>query len=402
MKSDPSGEYRANVAVSHSALNRDLNLIIVSNFLGSFGDGLYAYLLPVYMTKTLSASSVEIGTLYAIVNLIAAATLLISGILADRYDLKKVMVVGWGIWVPVPIFFALAKNWPEMILGMILWGSWLGGPSVAAYVVRAADKDKLTLSFTAISAGWSLGYVFSPALGGYLATTVGMRIVFLTASMLYASAGITLLFITSQRPTSRRQYHSEQSYSILHLLRKRQVLALSILFSSIMFTMMLFRPFIPRFLSDVYGYSEVKIGVLGSILFFGSSLLGIMLGRLGDRWRKSYAASAALALCGVSLILLMTFSEFHILMIAVFLGGCSYTLWSLMNAIITPLGPESAKARWVSVPQSISMFTSTLAPYIGGVLYEHSPQYPFTLATAIMLLLALAVVVGIFDKMARV
>ncbi len=373
----------------------------MSNFVGSFGDGLYAYLLPVYMTKTLGANSVEIGTLYAIVNLIAASTLLISGILADRYDLKKVMVVGWGIWVPVPIVFALATNWPDTIPGMILWGSWLGGPSVAAYVVRATDKDKLTLAFTAISAGWSLGYIFSPALGGYLATTVGMRIVFLMASMLYASAGITLLFITSQRPTGRRQHYSEEGYSILQLLRKRQVLALSILFSSTMFTMMLFRPFIPRFLSDVYGYSEFKIGVLGSILFFGSSVLGVMLGRLGDMWRKSYAVSAALALCSVSLTLLLMFGEFYVLMIAVFLGGCSYTLWSLMNAIITPLGPESAKARWVSVPQSISMFTSTLAPFVGGVLYEHSPQYPFTLAIAIMLLLALAVVMGLFDKMAH-
>jgi len=401
LKSDPSGEYRSNVATSHRALNRDLNLIVVSNFFGSFGDGLYAYLLPVYMTKTLRASSVEIGTLYAIVNLIAASTLLISGILADRYDLKKVMIVGWGIWVPVPIFFALATNWPEMILGMILWGSWLGGPSVAAYVVGAADKDKVTLAFTAISAGWSLGYIFSPALGGYLATTVGMRIVFLMASMLYASAGITLLFITSQRPTSRTGHHAEEGYSILQLIRKRQVLVLSILFSSIMFTLMLFRPFIPRFLSDVYGYSEVRIGVLGSILFFGSSVLGIMLGRLGDMWRKSYAVSAALALCSISLTLLLMSGEFYVLMITVFLSGCSYTLWSLMNAIITPLGPESARARWVSLPQAMSMFTSTVAPFIGGVLYGYSPQYPFTLAIAIMLLLALASVVGVFDRLAR-
>jgi len=402
LNSDPSGEYEINAAVSRHTLSRDLGLIIVSNFVGSFGDGLYSYLLPVYMTKTLGANSVEIGTLFAIVNLVAASTLLISGTLADRYDLKKVLVAGWCIWVPAPIVFALATRWSDTIPGMILWGSWLGGPSVPAYVVSAAERDKLTLAFTAISAGWSLGYIFSPALGGYLATTVGMQIVFLMASMLYASAGIMLLFITSKRPTGRRQYHLEQGHSILRLLRKRQLLTLSILFSSIMFAMMLFRPFIPRFLSDAYGYNEVNIGVLGSIMFFGSSALGIMLGRLGDMWRKSYAVSGALALCSVSLILLMTFGEFHILMIAVFLGGCSYTLWSLMNAIITPLGPESAKARWVSVPQSISMFTSTIAPYIGGVLYEHSPQYPFTLAIAIMLLLALAVVVGIFDKVARV
>ena len=30
-------------------LNRDLKLLFVSNLIGAFGDGLYAYLLPVYI-----------------------------------------------------------------------------------------------------------------------------------------------------------------------------------------------------------------------------------------------------------------------------------------------------------------------------------------------------------------
>ena len=56
-------------------LNKDLRLIFTSNLIGSFGDGLYAYLLPYYMSKNLNASSVEIGILYAVVSLVAALTL---------------------------------------------------------------------------------------------------------------------------------------------------------------------------------------------------------------------------------------------------------------------------------------------------------------------------------------
>ena len=48
-------------------LNKDLKLIFTSNLIGSFGDGLYAYLLPYYMSKNLNTSSVEIGILYAVV-----------------------------------------------------------------------------------------------------------------------------------------------------------------------------------------------------------------------------------------------------------------------------------------------------------------------------------------------
>jgi DHA1 family multidrug resistance protein-like MFS transporter len=350
------------------------------------------------MTRTLGASSVEIGTLYAIVNLFAGSTLLLGGVLADRYDPKKVMVVGWGLWVPVPLVFSFATTWPEMILGMVLWGFWLGGPSVAAYVVRAADRQKLTFAFAALSAGWSFGYVFSPAIGGYFAETFGMRIVFVLASILYASAGFILVFIAGQQPNNHSQMSPAQSYSFVQLLRKGEVLRHSVLFSLTMFALMIFRPFVSRFLADVYRYSEVRIGILGSTLFFGSSVLGILLGRLGDKWQRSYALSISLGLCSLSLVLLLSSGEFLFLMMALFLAGCSFTMWSLLNAIITSESPEFARARWISIPQALAMFTSTFAPLLGGILYDYSPTYPFILAIGTMLLLALSAAVGIFEK----
>jgi len=381
-----------------STLNRDLRLIFASNLMGSFGDGLYAYLLPVYMTENLKASSIEVGTLFAVVNLLAASTLLLAGVIADRYDRKKIMVAGWIAWVPAPLFFALARNWTEMLPGMVLWGVWLGGPTVTAYVVTSASKDRLTLSFATISASWSLGYVISPALGGYLASKLSMRVVFILASILYASAGLILSLISSQKPAIRKpESHSEENYSFFRLLRIKRLLMLSLFFASVMFTLMLFRPFISKFLADVYGYSQLEIGVSGSVLFLGSSVLGILIGRLGDRGRKSYALASTLALCGLSLTLLLASRDFRILIITVFLAGCSYTLWSLMNAIVGPLAPEPVRARWASIPQTVSMFSSIMAPYVGGVLYGVSPYYPFEVAIVMVLLLALLASTGILE-----
>ncbi|MCK4313231.1 MFS transporter, partial [Candidatus Bathyarchaeota archaeon] len=147
-------------------LNRDLKLILASNLAGSFGDGLYAYLLPYYMTETLNATSTEVGILYAITSLVAASTLFLAGKFADKYDRKKIMIAGWIAWLPAPIIFSFAENWIQMLPGMILWGFWLGGPTGTAYIVTAADKSKLAFTFTAVSAAWSIGYIFSPALGG--------------------------------------------------------------------------------------------------------------------------------------------------------------------------------------------------------------------------------------------
>ena len=377
------------IFIPFKALNKDLRLIFACNLIGSFGDGLYAYTLPNYITVNLGANSVELGILYAVMSLVAALTLFIAGMLADKYDRKKIMIAGWLAWLPAPIIFSTAKNWVQALPGMVLWGFWLGGPTSTAYIVTSADKDRLSVTFMAISSAWSFGYIFSPAIGGYLAKNVGYNVVFHSAAVLYALAALILAFISSQRakPNNAENF-VEERLSFRSIIKSRRILVFSAFFASIMFAMMLFRPFVPSFLAEKYYYQESEIGLFGSISFFGSAVLGIMLGKVGDKWRKAYALAASLILCSFSLMLLLLFGDFYILAFALFLTGGSYMIWSLMSAIIGPSAPESSRARWVAIPQTISMFISVLAPYIGGFLYAVSPYFPFIIATAVSLLLA--------------
>jgi MFS family permease len=371
-----------------SGLGRDVKLLLACNLVGSFGDGIYAFLLPVYMREKLGATPAEVGILYAVTNLSAAATLLLAGVLADRYDRKKVMIAGWLSWLPVPLIFSVARNWVAMLPGMVMWGFWLGGPSGTAYIITATRKEKVTLAFTAVSAMWSAGYVFSPAIGGYLAETIGMQFVFYSAFILYASACSILLLIRSQHVPKITEGSQEQHYSLLELLKNRKLLRLSIFFASIMFCLMMFRPLVSQFLMDMYHYNDFGIGFLGSVSFASSAVLGVAIGRFGDRKGKPYALTVLLILCSISTTLLVTLGNFQILVLSFIAAGASYTIWSLMNAIVGPLAPENCRARWASVPQTVSMFSSIIAPYLGGALYETSPYYPFIAATIAMVLLA--------------
>jgi len=347
-----------------------LRIIFFSNLAGSFGDGLYAYILPYYMKESLKASPVQVGTLSATANIFAALTLLTAGLLADKYDRKKILILGWVAWVPAPLIFAFARNWVQMLPGMALWGVWFGPPASTAYIVTTVNKSKLTLTFTVVSSAWSLGYIFSPALGGYIARTTGMLLVFFLAFVFYALAGVLLFFIRSQFPAKNIHQIPEGKYSKLQLLKNRQLLGLSAFLGSTMFAILLFRPFIPTFMADVYGYRGFEIGVLGSFSFFGSAVLGIALGRVGDKFKRSYALASTLVIVGSSLALFLLFGDFRVMLGTQVLLGASYLAWPLMNAIIGPYAPEAARALWVAIPQAISMFSSVLAPYIGGILYE--------------------------------
>jgi MFS family permease len=255
--------------------------------------------------------------------------------------------------------------------------------------VTSADRNKLSTTFTVISAAWSFGYIFSPGLGGYLSKILGHNIVFYSAAVLYALAALILAFISTQRaPANNAGNSMEERLSFRSLIKSRKLLIFSAFFASVMFILMLFRPFVPSFLKDMYYYQEFEIGLFGSISFFGSAVLGILFGKVGDKWKKAYALAVSLIFCSFSLTLLLLFGDFHILTIAFFLTGGSYMTWSLMSAIIGPSAPESSRARWVAIPQTISMFISVLAPYIGGFLYFISPYFPFVIAIAASLLLA--------------
>jgi len=362
------------------ALKRDFKLLFLTNLVGSFGDGLYAYLLPVYVTENLKATSVELGALFAVLLLVASFTLILGGILADKYDRKKVLLLGWLLWLPAPLIFAAAKNWIEMVPGMVLYGFWFGGPTVTAYVTSKADKETLTLTFATLSTAWSFGYIFSPAIGGYLTSVVGMKNVFYIAFLFYCLAAFTVTFLTSQHPPSVSRSSGRKEWKAL---LSKKILAWSFFFAFLMFVILMYRSFIPPFLEEVYNLNKLQIGVLGSVAFFGSAVLAIILGKIGDMWKKTGAIAVCTALSGTAIAILIASNNIAVLAISHFLTGASYTFWSLLSAIIGPLAPESAQARWVSIPQSISILSSFFAPYIGGWFYSFSPLYPFVISAAL-------------------
>jgi MFS family permease len=372
-------------------------MLFFANLVGAFGDGLYAYVLPYYMRDTLNASPVEVGILYAAANICVAVTLLAGGFLADKYDRKKILILSWIAWAPAPLIFAFAGNWIQMLPGMLLWGIVFSQPTSTAYIVTTVDKKKVTLAFAAISSAWSLGYTFSPAIGGYLAQITGMQTVFFLASIFYASAGVLLFFIRKQVPLRHMQQAQEAKRSKLQLLKNRELLVFSAFLGAAMFAILLFRPFIPTFLADVYGYRGFEIGILGSFFFLGSAILGIALGRVGDKYKKAYAFAAALAFIAFSLVFLLLFSDFRVLLATHVFLGASYLAWPLMNAIIGSHAPETARALWVAIPQAISMFGAVFAPYLGGVLYEASPYYPFIFGVVVTLSLAFVALVKLRD-----
>jgi len=367
-------------------LNRDLKLIFASNFIGAFGDGLYVYQLPLYI-RGLKASSADVGFLFSIFTLSTALTIIPGGFIADRFDRKKVMILGWIVWVPVPLMFSAATHWAQLIPVMSLYGFFLSGPATSAYVVTLARKDTVTITYTMLSASWWLGYILSPALGGYLSTFIGMQGVFFLSFIFYAAATSVLLFIQSQRVEKPQMSRTDISGS--NSSHEEKIILLSLFFATVFFFLGLVRPLVVQLFKDVYKLDSFYVGLLGSISFLGSALFSIRLGKVGDRLGKMVAAMIALLIGGVSFGLFICFNNFFALAFASFLNGASYMLWPLMGASVGSITPETSRGKWISVSQMSATLAASIAPYIGGVIYESSPYTPFYIIIGISPLLSL-------------
>jgi len=374
-------------------LNRDLKLLLFTNFVGAFGDGLYFYILPLYI-RELGAQPAEVGVIFTILGLVAALTPIPGGFLADRYDRKKIMILAWLIWIPVPLLFSMAQDWSQLIPGSFLYGCFIGGPASSAYVATSAKKEKMASVFTTISAAWWFGYIFSPGIGGYIASLFGMKLVFYLSFAFYTLAMVFVFFVRSQHATTPSEQPSASSVPF----RKKKLLIWSSFFAAIFFVLILFRPSVTQFLRDEYALADVSIGILGSVTYLGSATLLVVLGKLGDKWKKAGAIFISLLLTAISISLLTSFTAFPILALASFLMGASYVIWSLMSAVVGSLAPRATRGRWMAVAQTASLLAAFPAPYIGGIWYQASPYNPFIatiIATPILAIIALIIALNI-------
>jgi MFS family permease len=150
----------------------------------------------------LGADYVQLGLVLSTLMGFAALVPLFGGLLADRFDRKKILILSWTPWVLAPLIYSFAGNWVQLIPGTFCWGlSMIGLPAVTAYVITCvSDKTKLASVLAIVWASYSFSYIFAPGIGGYLATIMGMHWVLRISTILSAIATGVFFFLHGQHP----------------------------------------------------------------------------------------------------------------------------------------------------------------------------------------------------------
>jgi len=387
------------LAFPSNALTRDVMLICLSNVIGAFGEGLYFWVFPLYV-RSLHADYVQLGVVLSALMGFAALVPLIGGFLADRFDRKKILILSWTPWIFAPLIYSFATDWVQLIPGTFCWGvSMIGLPAVTAYVITSVeDKRKFASVLALVWSTYSFSYIFAPAVGGYFATVIGMQWVLRVSVVLSAVSTATFFFLHSQHPRKEAVEIQQEQLPVAEERRLwRKIIVWSAFFTATSFFISIGRPYVQTFLSETVMMSEFQVGLFGSINYAGITFIGIAMGRMADRWRKSGAMSVCLLLYVASMIPLLLIRESNSLMFIAFTLGGSATLGSLVSSFVGTIAPRAKRGLWVSIPQTCSMVASFIAPYLGGYLYTSSPAYAFMISMSALPFLAIYALVRLKD-----
>jgi MFS family permease len=370
------------------SLPRDLRLLFFSLFLWTFGLGVYNYVWSLYLTQ-LNANPEQVGLVYSIGFFAAAISMIPGGILANKYDNRTLLIIGWAMSIPVPIMFYFSRTWSDVIPGLILFQlSAFNLPAMNAFIGALGDQKRMSSAFGAVYSAFPLGLIFSPAVGSLLLSRFAIRDLFWVSLVLWTVSTLILIPIKRQPP---REVDSKAP--LFELPRTHQELTILVfLFGEAVAVSITAPSFLPLFLQDQLHLSSAQIQLFGSIQSVGSAVFAILLGRWAATRNPGSAMSKELMLvAGGALGIVLAGSPVLVVPMVFLLGGArasSYVSYSLLSN----MRQGKSRAGQFGFYLTFEQLSFVVGAFIGGFLY--ASNHAGNLITTFLLFMVLAALAG--------
>lgn len=356
---------------------RSYILLLAANLTWVFGVYLYSNFIGLYMREELGANSVQVGywsTVFLISVLLFTG---LGGLLTAKLGEKQTMLLGWLVVIPAPLIYILAPSWHLVLVGAFLEGaSMIVSAPIGAYITSLSGGGRRGRAFGLFAASIALGGIPSPVLGGIIITMFNYVIVFFIAGLLYIISTLLILPISSI-PTTKEERSQQRSWDFL---KNRVFISITLFWFSVTTMYWIANMFIPLFLYDRWGLTEAQIGFLGSITNTSGTILGPLMGWLGDRW--SYTGALIFPVLGTfgfyALLVvnpLVTFLPF------IYLVSGFVHCFSLNSAVLSHNISRGQLPDALAVYNLVGRSLSPLSPIIGGVAFSVTPSLPLVIAS---------------------
>ncbi len=374
---------RVDVLAAFRVLPRDLRLVFLSLFLWTFGLGLYNYVWSIYL-RDLSANANEVGIVFSIGYVAGALTMIPGGILANRYELRSLLILGWALSIPPPIMFFYARSWVEVIPGLVLLQvSAFNLPALNAYITGTVDKERISSAFGTVYSAAPLGLVVSPAVGGFLLTWFQIRDLFLF-SLLFFTVSTMLLFPVKRQPALEADSKSPR----LELPKSSREWSLLIFLAGASISFSVATPFLPLYFQDIVELNKSQIQLLGATQSLGAGVFAIALGKLAASRSQGRTMALGLVLATAGLVGIALTGSIVLVPLMVFLFGAARAPGPIAYSVLSHARKDASRAGRFGLYLTADWMGFVPGSYLGGPLYTLNPIYVLIVPTISFLALA--------------
>ncbi|MHA2359469.1 MAG: MFS transporter [Candidatus Thorarchaeota archaeon] len=337
------------------------------------GFGIVTPIFPFYI-ESLGMAGIELGTLaasFAIARIILAGPM---GNLSDRVGRKPILIISLLGFAFSNIVYAYAYDVIVMIAARSLEGAVSAGffPAANALVSDVTSPENRGAAMGYLSMGNMVGFVVGPALGGFLAQFLGIRMPFILAG-LATLVTMVLVYILVDEPVRKTIKDAVPKVPIREVLSRARGCygALGIAMFANMFAMGILEV---AFMLDAVinlNVQPYEIGIFFGVIGVTMMIGNVVFGRLSDiRGRKWLIVIGAMVGAGSMGMFILAQNTVDLMIAGVVLSIGMSMRGPAIQALIADVTDPSAYGTMMGVFGAVSNSAYAVSPLISGQIFD--------------------------------
>jgi MFS family permease len=294
-----------------------------------------------------------------------------SGILADRYGERLIILAAIGLTTVASALLALSPSMPVFLLLTLVLGGVAGLHYSVATTLLSRELNNIGTAIGLHNSGAPLAGLIAPIVAAAVSQRFGWRAAIALGAVV--ALPVFVLFRWKVRPTEPAR--PEQSMTdrlalepVLELLSRRKIAFTAVLAFLFEFVWQATASFLPTFLIAYHGYSVTFASTLFSAYFVIQGLTQPGIGSLSDRYGREGTAGLCAVLGIGGYTLLLVGSRSSVLLVGIFLIGIAMG-WgaALLPRFVDNLSAAERGAGFGLVRTTYMMLSATGSVVVGTV-----------------------------------
>jgi DHA3 family macrolide efflux protein-like MFS transporter len=357
--------------------NKDFGVLWCGRLVSNFGDRLEIVAVP-WLIYDMTGSAKGVALWYISISLPSVLFGSVVGVLIDRFDRQRVMIVSdliRGVLVCI-VPFAQTPFQVYAVAFAISFFYAIFGPAMEAVLPDIIkNEDDLIVANSLTAAANSAAVALGPAIGGLIIARMGLAAAFFLDALSFFLSAIAIWVMkipqVEKHEKTRSRFRRDWLDGFIFM-RKHPTTLLLILITALSMAvigvhgslLVVFARESLRVGGEGYGYLAGAIGI-------GTLVGSLGLGAFGSRKRKSHLVQIGLLFCGILLVLFGFTTTLWLAVIIRFAYGLGDTLYRTpASTMLQEEVPSQLRGRILSIGTALRDSALLLSSALAGLLAD--------------------------------